>query len=331
MVDDGSTDGTEEALQAFGPRLRYLWQENRGVSAARNAGLRLARGEIVAFLDSDDTWLPDHLETVVAMLEREPEAVLASTCPRYQIRGRDEVAATCLVDPLPIIFVNNRIGYPSCSAARRDALLDVGGFDETLEVGEDSDLFVRLALRGPFALLQRRTTWHQFTHGSLKERGGRRGAYLIAWKTGAASVAGAANGRPELAVRAAGTAHFVDALEAIYAGDDAAARQALRSACAAWPELLSSPSLILGRLGNLAWDSSERLRVFATAASALPQPTSDAALFLRSTAILIAVRTGRLRVAARLLAGGLSRVSPDSRAAPRRSGGNAHDGIWTSG
>ena len=100
VVDDGSTDGTEEALQAFGPRLRYLWQENRGVSAARNAGLRLARGEIVAFLDSDDTWLPDHLETVVAMLEREPEAALVSTCPRYQIRGRDEVAATCLVDPL---------------------------------------------------------------------------------------------------------------------------------------------------------------------------------------------------------------------------------------
>ena len=132
MVDDGSTDGTEEALRAFGPRLSYLWQENRGVSAARNAGLQLARGEIVAFLDSDDRWLPDHLETVVAMLEREPEAVLACTTPRFRIQGRSRLAEVEVVDALPFLFVENWIGYPSGTAVLRAHLNAVGGFDEEL-------------------------------------------------------------------------------------------------------------------------------------------------------------------------------------------------------
>src|SRR5438132_3254976 len=69
VVDDGSTDGTGEALAGLDGRLRYLWQENRGTGAARNTGLRLARGEIVAFLDSDNRWLPHHLGIVTEVLE----------------------------------------------------------------------------------------------------------------------------------------------------------------------------------------------------------------------------------------------------------------------
>src|SRR2546423_455961 len=63
VVDDGSTDGTEDEVAPLG--VRYLWQENRGVSAARNAGLWVARGRIIAFLDSDNMWYPDHLEYIV--------------------------------------------------------------------------------------------------------------------------------------------------------------------------------------------------------------------------------------------------------------------------
>ena len=82
VIDDGSTDGTDEALTGLDSRLRYQWQENGGPGAARNAGIALARGEIVAFLDSDNRWLPRHLAIVTDVLERHPEAVLVSATSR---------------------------------------------------------------------------------------------------------------------------------------------------------------------------------------------------------------------------------------------------------
>ncbi len=82
VVDDGSTDGTGDSMAAwFGaePRVRYSYQANRGASAARNAGLDLATGAYIAFLDSDDSWEPWHLELTLACLELRPEAGLIWT------------------------------------------------------------------------------------------------------------------------------------------------------------------------------------------------------------------------------------------------------------
>jgi glycosyl transferase family 2 len=311
VVDDGSTDGTGEALQAFGPRLRYLWQENRGVAAARNAGLRLARGEIVAFLDSDDRWLPHHLETVVAMLERFPEAVLASTCPRFHTRERERVAQTRLVDALPTILVSNQVGYLPSIAIRRGALVAIGGFDERLVVGEDSDALVRLAFRGPFSVLSRRTMLRQHTRGSLSERGGRSGAFLEAWRLMSAGAARATvEAGSELAVRAAGGVHYAHALAALVRGDREAARAGLVEACRSWPELSRSPELVFKRIGLVVWERPERLRVLAAAALLWPEPSSDTALFLRGQAMLLALRLGRPREALALLRGVPARAAP---------------------
>ena len=77
VIDDGSTDGTESAVAGYGQRVRYFWQDNRGMSAARNRGIDLARGEYLALLDSDDLWMPFKLELMVSVLDRFPEAGFA--------------------------------------------------------------------------------------------------------------------------------------------------------------------------------------------------------------------------------------------------------------
>ena len=73
VVDDGSTDDTEQIVRSYGDRVRYIRQQNAGVGAARNNGIANARGEYVAFLDSDDLWLPEKLAVQVEYMRRHPE------------------------------------------------------------------------------------------------------------------------------------------------------------------------------------------------------------------------------------------------------------------
>ena len=115
VIDDGSTDGTREMLESLdtrGLRFHYRWQPNRGVAAARNVGLELARGEIVAFLDSDNHWLTDHLDVVVEVFRRQPEAVLVSTCPKYILAGRQQSADAALMDYRSIGLLDRQCRVP---------------------------------------------------------------------------------------------------------------------------------------------------------------------------------------------------------------------------
>jgi len=88
VVDDGSTDGTAELLEAYRPKVRLLRQENRGVSAARNRGIAAAAGELIAFLDSDDLWRPQKLATQVEFFRAHPEALIAQTEESWVRNGR---------------------------------------------------------------------------------------------------------------------------------------------------------------------------------------------------------------------------------------------------
>lgn len=140
FIDDGSQDGSGEVARQF-PKLQYVYQENQGLAAARNAGLNLARGEYLAYLDADDT-IPTHkLSRQVSYLEEHPEV----GC----VLGRQEIILEAGFEP-PDWLTRDSIygdldGIPFVSSMIRTAALrKVGGFDTTYRFAEDRDLFVRL-------------------------------------------------------------------------------------------------------------------------------------------------------------------------------------------
>ncbi len=302
VVDDGSTDGTREALAPLGEPLRYVWQENRGTALARNAGLSLARGRIVAFLDSDDRWLRDHLEVLVETFDLQPAAVLVATCPGFLAAGRDQPSRARLVDPLPRLLIANDIGYVSCIGVRRSSIAAVGAFGEGLEPAEYNDLVVRLALHGPFALVRRRTVIPQATKGSLLDRGRSSGRYLDVLARIARRTAESTRGLP-VGERAEGAHRFFTALQALIAGRRDEAREAVREACRLFPELSNEPVLVGRQLINaMPGDRpADRLRVFTTMAEVWPDPRSDTAVALRAYALAYALRAGHAREAGRRL------------------------------
>jgi glycosyltransferase involved in cell wall biosynthesis len=315
VVDDGSTDGTELALAGLDERLRYHWQENSGAAAARNTGLRLARGQIVAFLDSDNTWLENHLSVVTQVLTRHPEALLVSTCPDFALAGNASVEAAEVVDVLPRLLLGNPVGYTSCIAVRREALRSVGGFDERLPVWEDSDLWLRVSMRGPFVMLRRRTIEHQVTRGGLKERGIRSGDYLRAIEL---SVRGAGDGlrrversdTRELIARARGMSGLVGAVRALTLRDSETARSAFEDACRLAPDLSRRPEVVLGLIRHASAEPREVLRIAAAAANLWPEPRSDTARYLLGYAFVLALRSRRPHEAASSLAGARALLRP---------------------
>jgi glycosyltransferase involved in cell wall biosynthesis len=306
VVDDGSDDGTGESLARLDPRVRVHRQAKRGPAAARNAAIRLARGPVVSFLDADNRWLPDHLEVLVALLARFPEAVLASTCPAFKVAGGAPVDEARLIDPLPAALLNNKFGYVSCTAVRRAVLLEVGGFDERMAVGEDDDLWLRLAIKGPFAMLQRRTIVRRHTRGGLRDRGRRRGTYTEANRQSLAGVVEQLERRPgpdtaELVARARARLQILAAVEALERREQGAARSALVQACALLPKLERDPEPIMTQLWKSAHGSAElRLRVEG-AATAMPDPGCHSTLYMRACAAGMYLSRGRLVRAARLV------------------------------
>jgi glycosyltransferase involved in cell wall biosynthesis len=153
VVDDGSTDATREVLAAYGNRLRLLPKDNGGPAAARNHGLRHARGKYVAFLDADDYWQPGKLEQQVELLDAQPEIGFCSTATEVaDTNGRFLNPWPCCPDagPFPdILFMNGTVisGSTSGVLARKHLIDELEGFDETLRGFEDPDLWIRLAAR----------------------------------------------------------------------------------------------------------------------------------------------------------------------------------------
>jgi glycosyltransferase involved in cell wall biosynthesis len=159
VVDDGSTDDTPAVLARFGERIRVIRQENRGLSAARNAGIAAAKGEHVAFLDADDAWKPEKLARQLALLASDTE--LGAVGCGWEIddgRGPPRaVPVRAVPRPLPerLRGVATRTawveGSGSGALVPRRVLEVIGPFDEALRAAEDWDMWLRIAAAYPIA------------------------------------------------------------------------------------------------------------------------------------------------------------------------------------
>lgn len=173
VVDDGSSDGTLDVLAGYGNRLRVITQANAGPAAARNRGLLEARGRYVAFLDADDWWLPTKLERQVALLDARPDVGFCSTATRVETVGGAPASNWPCADAegplLETLFMRSAAvsGSTSGVLARRELLLEVGGFDESLRGFEDPDLWIRLAARSGYACIPEVLTVVVRTPGSV--------------------------------------------------------------------------------------------------------------------------------------------------------------------
>lgn len=152
VCDDGSTDDLDAALAPFGNRIRVLKQANAGEGSAKNAAAREARGEFVAILDADDSYLPERLEALAELATERPDLDVITTDARLEARG--SFVRRCYTADWTFPTVGQReeilrrnfvFGH---AAVRRERLLEVGGFDETIRWTADWELWIRMILSG---------------------------------------------------------------------------------------------------------------------------------------------------------------------------------------
>ena len=177
VIDDGSTDGTPALVAAYGDRVKLVQQANAGVCAARNHGLRIARGEFVCLLDHDDYWYPDKLATQVAAMQAQPQAgVVFSNFLLWQ-RPRedapfpdpstiDRATLGSGIDPefsgwIYHQFLLDCWMLTSSAMFRAVVFADCGVFDESLPYSEDWELWLRIARRYQFIKLREPTTLYR--------------------------------------------------------------------------------------------------------------------------------------------------------------------------
>jgi glycosyltransferase involved in cell wall biosynthesis len=191
VVDDGSSDGTREVCASYSAPLRYIWRPNGGVSAARNTGMREARGEFIAFLDADDVWEPMKLEVQLALHDAHPElgwsftnhvTTDADSRPLPGVQGfrrdfpaftetgadpdeyfgsaleRDDLCsggtqhAIYTGDAFALLFSGN-VAFPSSVVMRRSLADRAGFWDEDLRCAVDTEYFHRLAAAAPVGIV----------------------------------------------------------------------------------------------------------------------------------------------------------------------------------
>ena len=158
IVDDGSTDNTAELITQRFSQCRYIQQPNMGVSAARNSGIESASGEWLAFLDSDDEWLPGKLQAQVDLLHKHPEIRICHTEEIWirngkrvnQMKKHAKSGGHIFKNCLPLCVIS-----PSSVMIHSSLFAEIGTFDEELPACEDYDLWLRICANNPVAFVER--------------------------------------------------------------------------------------------------------------------------------------------------------------------------------
>ena len=173
VVDDGSTDGTRELVAEYvrrDSRFRYHWQENAGASAARNAGIERARGEWIAFLDSDDWYYPDALAHFHAAASRFAEVQIVCGYLDCHIAARDEPAIS-VADAFHAMM-SFREGIPALSmssaAVTPRVIAEAGGFSSAYGTAEDTEFWIRATARFEVAIVHTVVAHYRRGHGDNK-------------------------------------------------------------------------------------------------------------------------------------------------------------------
>jgi glycosyltransferase involved in cell wall biosynthesis len=167
IVDDGSTDDTQETLKNYGDQIRVIYQENSGPAAAWNTGIRASHGDIICFLGSDDIYLPTFVERHVSALEKAgPDVPCSLGNGRLHLCNSSSETSSfeyaLLRTPLDEGLWLNALDvlatrFVMCGqmiAIRREVLFRIGLFDASLRYLEDYDIALRLALEGPWAFIR---------------------------------------------------------------------------------------------------------------------------------------------------------------------------------
>lgn len=145
VVDDGSTDKTKEVLTKYNDKIRYFYQENQGVSVARNKGIKESKGDYIAFLDADDMWLPQHLEKEIGAFETDSKVALVYA----QLRVLNKNKIVGIKPTIPVFKVEDFWAGASITTStvivKKECFYKVGLFNVSLKRAQDSDMWIKIS------------------------------------------------------------------------------------------------------------------------------------------------------------------------------------------